>query len=95
MRIVKMMEKMEVEYGGMGSQKLRELMSFHLKMGKTEEETMFLVADRAEEVRIMQSNSRQQEIEQAMVYMWQRYRGRWPLAAGRLSLHIKRIANPA
>ncbi|CUY34784.1 Uncharacterised protein [Serratia marcescens] len=79
MRIVKMMEKMEVEYGGMGSQKLRELMSFHLKMGKTEEETMFLVADRAEEVRIMQSNSRQQEIEQAMVYMWQRYRGRWPI----------------
>lgn len=78
MNIVKMMEKMEVQHGGMGSQKLRELMSFHLKMGKTEEETMILVADKAEEVRTMQGNSRQQYIDQVMVYMWQRYRDRWP-----------------
>ncbi|TBL61143.1 hypothetical protein [Hafnia paralvei] len=79
MRIVKMMEKMEVQHGGMRSQKLRELMSFHLKMGKTEEETMILVADKAEDVRTMQGNSRQQYIDQTMVYMWLRYRDCYPM----------------
>ncbi|BCU51037.1 TPA: HNH endonuclease [Citrobacter farmeri] len=81
MRIRKLMEKMGVDDDRMGSKNLRDLIRFHLNMGKTEEETVILVADKAEEVRSMQGNSREQYIDQAMVYMWQRYRGRWPTVA--------------
>lgn len=62
------------------SAKLRSLIGFHIKMGRTDEEIKVLVKELADETRNTQNAEWQQLTEQAMQYMWQRYREKWPVA---------------
>ncbi|ENE5752117.1 HNH endonuclease [Salmonella enterica subsp. enterica serovar Bareilly] len=79
MRATAIMKQLDIIPGGAGTQKLRELINFYLAMGNPEEKIPELVASKAEEVRIMQGNTRELRIKNAMEYMWQRYRGKWPV----------------
>lgn len=87
MRATAIMKQMDIAPMGAGSIKLRELINFYLTLGNPEDKIPELVAVKAEEVRVLQGNSRQMRIKNAMEYLWQRYRGEWPVLRKRHKQH--------
>ena len=64
---------------GCPSYKLRDLVNFHIKMGKTDDEIKVLMQDKVAEEKARISADWDKRKNQAMEFIWQRYRRRWPV----------------